>query len=263
MAFFGRRFIWDGTSSDLYGLYVTNFKTGLVKSDAGSNVTPIRTLPYRRSKQYFFGVTQDEILEVDLELTSAGRVDGHMRSLMKRWLFGSIVEKKLQILQCDIDEVYFNGILTNVKDIYVGNIHQGFSCTMSCDSPWGWTFPKTITRPYGGGIANDTFTFYNDTDDADYLYPAITFTLNAIGDSFGLVNTTDDSRAFTFTDISALEVMTVDNSRQIVSSSTGLNRLGKFNKNWLRLLPGNNSLTLTGGVSEFTMTYQFARKIGG
>ena len=54
----------------------------------------------------------------------------------------------------------------------------------------------------------------------------------------------------------------MNNQKQIITSSTGLNRLGNFNKNWFRLVSGVNKLRIVGGLEASTMTYQNARKVG-
>ena len=264
MAFYGKGFMFNSIPGETYGLYLTNFDTGMINSPAGSDIEIFEVTPYRRSKPYYLGVQQTPILEFPVVFTTPEFLDGPTRSAAKRWLFGSTQQKAFQVMECDISDVVFTGHLVNAQDIYAGNLCRGFSATMRCNAPWGFTFPQTTTKNYtSGGIESETFNLYNSSDDSDYLYPSMTFTMNGIGTSFTLVNNTDASRSFAFTDISALEVMTVDNDRQIVSSSTGLTRLGKFNKNWLRLLPGNNSLTLTGGITQLTLTYSFARKVGG
>ena len=45
----------------------------------------------------------------------------------------------------------------------------------------------------------------------------------------------------------------------IITSSTGFYRLNKFNLNWFRLLQFNNSINILGAISNFKMTYQFAK----
>jgi phage-related protein len=78
-----------------------------------------------------------------------------------------------------------------------------------------------------------------------------------------ITNLDDSNRVFSFTGVSPNEVLTVNNSLQTISSSTGLIRLSYFNKHFLRLVPGVNRLRIQGNVGSVAMTTQFvAKKIG-
>ena len=73
-----------------------------------------------------------------------------------------------------------------------------------------------------------------------------------------IVNTTDDSqRHFTFSGLAAGETVTVDNEVKHISSTVGGEKLSKFtSKNWLRLRPGMNSLTIiASGTVTITCPY--------
>jgi phage-related protein len=265
MSFYAKSFIFDGVPSEYYDMRVFSFEGGgLINSPAGSDIEIFSKSVYRRPKTYLYGSSQRPVLTFPLVFGSFTQVDGETRSAIEKWLFGHSVYKILSIEQCDMDGFYYNCLLTSPKSIFIGNLNYAYSCEVSCDSPWMWEYPKTLTKTYSGSVVTDeTFTFFNNSANNDYLYPSCTFALNGIGTSFTLINESDNNRAFTFTDLLAGETMTIDNDRKILSSSTGLYRLAKFNLNWLRLLPGANVLHLTGAISSFTMTTQLAKKAGG
>ncbi len=264
--FYAKSFIFNGVPSEVYDLQIFNFESGGVRDGpAGSDSTIYQKWPYRKSKPYFYGTSQNTPLEFDFTVGSENAISGDMRNLIEKWLLGQRGYLPLQIIQDDLDGIIYNVFLTKATTKYIGNLNYGLNLHAQCDAPWGFSFPQTLTKTYSGSaIVSETFDFYNESANSDYLYPELSFTTSDIGTSFSLTNLTDDTtRIFAFTDISAGETMTVDCDREIISSSTGLLRMPKFSRKFFRLLPGNNSLNMVGGITEFTMTYSFAKKVGG
>jgi len=265
MAFYGSDFMFDGKPSRLYGLFLANFDSSMIKSPAGSDIEAFKRYTYRRARPYLYGVSPTPVLEFPITIVSHQYIDATTRSLIEAWLFGHKGYKKFQPIQSDLSNVYYNCLLKNPKSVFVGNLQMGIECTVEADAPWGWLTEKTTTKTFAGSsLVNDTFSFYNSSADNDYLYPELIITTNVSGCNISITNNTDSGRVFSFSDVAANEVLTVDNDRQIISSSTGLtNRLGKFNKKWFRLLPGNNNITVAGGISSIDIVHQFAKKVGG
>ena len=264
--FYGSGFLFDDKSSLDYDLRILNFETGgLRDSPAGSESTIYQKWIYRKSKAYFYGRSQNIPLEFDLTIGSESAISGDMRNIIEDWLLGKNEYLPLQIAQDDIDGVIFNVIFTKSSAKYVGNLNYAFTLHAECDAPWGFSYPQTLVKSYPPDeIANETFDFYNESADSDYLYPELSFTTSGVGTSFALTNLTDDStRIFSFTGISAGETITIDCDKQIIASSTGLLRMPNFSRKFFRLLQKNNSLNIVGGITEFTMTYSFAKKVGG
>lgn len=263
MAFLGTEFVLDDVPSNIHGLFISNMNGGdLDFVPASSSVELFTDRVYRKSRDYYYGASQAPPLEFNLEFTSPDELDSRKATVIKKWLFGRMQRKKLQIVQGDFSDIYFYCHLLDPEEIKVGNKIHGFSCRVSCDSPFAWEYERTLTKNYTAEEIGDSFVFYNDSDDDDYLYPSMTFTMNTTGGSFSITNSDDSSRQFLFTGLSPNEVITIDNRRNILTSSTGLRRLSTFNKNWMRFVAGKNSLALTGNISQVVFTYQFARKVG-
>lgn len=268
--FYGDYFIFDNVMSESYNLRILNFEQtgGTEDSPAGSESTVYQTWLYRKQKPYFYGKSMNTPLTFDLTIGSLDPITGVDRSFISKWLLGRNTYLPLKICQDDIADVYFNVLFTSAENKYVGNIQRGLTLHAQCDAPYGFTEEKSVSYTFSNGvIQNLDFTFDNNSDDSDYLYPKIEFKTNDIGNSISLINHTDGERAFIFsgsatTPLTANETVTVNNYTQSIVSDGG-NRLGAFNKKWFRLLPGLNSLTLAGGLYSFKIIYQFARKIGG
>jgi len=259
MAFWGNTFVFDGVPSELYNLYISSPDGGMISTAGSGDVELLTQKVFRNPKPYLLGVQQSPVLSFDIQFTSPDELMVEDMRTILSWLFGQSQYKKLQIQQLDMDDIYFNCFITAPQIIKVGNLIKGISGTVICDSPFAWAFSKTTTKNYTGS-ANETFVLFNTSDNNNYTYPAVVATIDDFGGTFSITNNTDDGRVFTFTGMSQGEIVTIDNERCIITSSTGLRRLGNFNKQWFRLLKGINSLTIMGNVAQVKITYSPARK---
>lgn len=264
MAFYGAEVIYDGVPSSMYDLRIADFDTGGdVDSPAGSEMTIYEKYIFRKSKAFYFGRSMNSPLEFDITLMSKSPIDGVTRSAIQKLFLGQPTYKNFQIVQDDIADAVLEVLFTSATNKYIGNVQYGITLHGHCSSPWAHTFPKTKTYTFGGNnVVNYDFSLYNDSTDNDYIFPLSVFTLNSVGNSFQLTNITDNNRIFLFTGLLPNEIITVDNFRQTVSSSTGLKRLTNFNKHFFRLVPGNNELNVQAGIGTLTLTYSPTRNIG-
>lgn len=263
MSFWGATFVFDGVPSETHSLYISSQDGGSVDVTGSSDVELFTESVLRRSTPYLLGVQQSPVLEFDVSLNSPREITSVDLGIIQAWLFGHKQYKKLQIVQSDIQEVYYNCFLKNPRVNKDGNIIRGIRATVVCDAPWGWTFDKTKTYSYSSGDINENIIFNNISDDNGYLYPTVQFTMNEFGGNFTITNSSDGGRQFIFTDLTQNEVVTVNNDLNIISSSLGLRRLGSFNKKWFRMVRGVNQINFSGNVSEVKFTYKFAKKVSG
>ena len=259
--FNGFQFVFDGVPSSTYGLCLAEFDpNGFKTNSAGSNVTLIEDGLPRRTKPYFYGVVQNEKLQFEISITNTKGLDRRTVAVIQKWLFGQTRYKKLQVVQCDMDDMYFNCMLKNADIITIGNIPYGFTCTVECDAPWGWEFPRTSV--FSTQEVETNLQFYNSSDDSDYLYPIINFKLDTSTTDVSVINLDDNNRASTFTGLLPSETIYINNDLEIITSSTGLNRLKNFNGKYFRFRQGLNRIRIIGGLTTASVTYQFARKVG-
>ena len=262
MAFWGFDFLLDNVSSTGYGVYISNINdSGVIESSFGSSINLITKKLLRNPVEYLFGVEQTPPLEFDISITSPDPIPGSMRDVIGSWLFGKQSYRKLRIIQNDLQDVYFNCFIVSGTAIYIGNLCYGFKCHIKNDSPFAYGNTQTITRTYTL-LANELYTYNNLSANAYYTYPTVTFKISSVGIDFGIMNANDNNRVFTFTSLTAGEIMTVDCQRQIISSSTGLLRVANFNKKWLRFVPGINILRIVGGIDYLTLQIPVAKKVG-
>jgi phage-related protein len=265
--FYGSSFLYDNIPSEIYGLYISSLNGDAINSSMGSSSMEIYEQKiYRRATPYFYGATPSPKLEFDFSAFSMGEMDATQFEAVQKWLFSSREYKKFAIDQPDVQDIYFNVILNDPKIERVGNIIQGFSCKVICDSPYALKYPQTTLYTYSESVVSRTETYWNLSDDTgDYLYPlTMIVTINNLGGGFSITNLDDNSRQVLFSDLSANEVLTISPVYQTIQSSTGLKRLGNSNYKFLRLVPNKNRLFIEGNVSSIEMVNQFiAKKIGG
>lgn len=265
--FYGRSFLYDSVPSELYGLYISDIDANAINKSMGSSSMDIYEQKiYRRATPYFYGSTPAPKLEFDFSAYSEDELDADRFELIQKWLFSSRTYKPFAIDQYDMQNVYFNVILNDPQIVRVGGKIMGFSCKVTCDSPFALRYPVTTTYTYTESVVDSTETITNDSDDSgDYLYPtSMVVTMNNLAGDFSITNFDDGDRVVSFMDLATNEVLTISPLYQTISSSTGLKRLSNSNKKFLRLVPEINRLRIQGNVSSISITNQFiAKKIGG
>lgn len=269
--FYAYDFIYDDVSSKQFDLKIITFDDGSPLSGAGSaDIEVISQRVLRKSRPYYLGRIEKAPLEFSLTFGRAQTISAMDRDLISNWLFGRSEYKKLYILQDDMNGAYFNCFLAEPKPVYIGGINYAFECTVTCDSPYAYSYPKITSGSYGAsgsGVEVDTFRIYNYSSEDNYLYPDISFKMKSSGSYITLINQNDDNREFTFgisgSPLAGEEEISVDNDLQIIESSTGLRRVSHFNKNWFRLVPKMNVVTLEGPVDWISIRRTERFKIGG
>lgn len=265
MAFYGLEFVYNGVSSVNFNLYITTINSqGISESNLGSAVELITKKILRNPVEFLYGVEQTPVLEFDLEFTSPSPLSAADRSIISAWLFGQQSRGKLQIVQEDLQNIYFTCILDSSKTTYVGNVCYGFKAHVVCDSPFAWENPKVVGESSLGNVVTDkVISLLNTSADSYYTFPVVTFTTNSIGTYFTITNVTDNNREFSFTNILANETITADCGSKVITTNSGLLRVANFSLEWLRLIRGVNSLHIQGGISAYSITYRVASKVGG
>jgi phage-related protein len=266
MSFYAANFIFNGVPSENYNIQILKFEQGtsVEDSSAGGTTEIVSKWIYKKQKPYLFGTTQNQALEFDLTIGSKDGISAIDRSKISSWLLSKSTFLPFQICQDDVEEIIFNVIFTTATYKYIGGLCFGMTLHGVCDAPWGFTTERSLSYSFAiDAIQDFDFDFYNDSDSSAYNYPKIEFTLNSLGSNFQIINYTDNDRTFLFTGLDAYENISIDNDLKVMTSSTGFYRLSCFNKNWFRLLPGINSLHMSGGIESFYMYYKLARMIGG
>lgn len=157
------------------------------------------------------------------------------------------------------NNVHFNAITTNIEIKKFNGSIVGVSVTFECDSPYGYDTASTSYTISG----NKTFILNNTSDDflnnEIYIKPYIKIIKEGSGD-FTIKNTTLNQT--TVLNLLNQEEVIMDCENMILSSSiSNRNLYSKFNRVWISLALGNNSIKVTGN-GTITISYDVARKVG-
>ena len=275
-------FTYDGVYSGQYGLMIADFDDSAVIETAAFSPSLNTIKPSRLNRFLYNGLTYETPPQHPFSIISQYPIEDVMRRKILSWLVAREGFKVLKIHQTDLERYYYRCIFTDIQIIFVnGNCH-GFRVTANFDSPYQYGEP--VSSGLINGSANIRLYNYSDIPD-NYVYPIVKFdaventpitldadnTLSAWIESFNnrnikcyldIVNTTDSTtRHFALAGNNPATYLvnkniTIDNEiKHISGGSHGL--LKYFNKNWLRLRPGVNELTIktNGRVEIICPTY--------
>lgn len=276
MGFYGNHFSFNGTPCEEFGLAIYDIdgnsqgSSGMIASTGKIVEDWIPT----KSKSFFYGIQQNTPLSfkmvfgVDPELnkqngfpTMEDFLDRWEIAKISNWLTGHSDNRKwLEIEQPDMENVRFFCTITDLEIITHAWYPWAFSCTVTCDSPYGYMFPKNYNYTCSG---TKTVSLYSKSLVNEFYYPKITIVTSGSG-SISIINHSDGNREFLLnkTTISAGTTIDVDNERGIIKASDGQNLYDYFNFNFFRLRPATNQLTLSGNF-ELTVLCEFPINIGG
>ena len=136
-----------------------------------------------------------------------------------------------------------------------GNV-IGFSVEVTCDAPFAWK--KEVKELTLNGEQTVEINNISDDNLSKYIFPMVEFTPASDG-GFSIKNETDNSE-MKFEKLLTNDKLTID-SKGIITTDSALDVYTTFNKHFLRLLHGTNSLSIKGnGTLKLTMIYP--RKVG-
>lgn len=252
-------FQYDGKSSSDFGLKIARLDGVGVNTDMIGIPLEIEEDKIKRNpKPFFFGVEVSPKLTFPLQLIYIPpKNEGVIGSEMSRGEMGAISKwlfkreyKEFKIIDSDYSNITYYAMFQNPRQIEFGFQTFGIEVDVICDRPYAIR-KQTISKTVNGSL---TFNLKNLGFDNDYIYPEIEFTTS---NSISIRNNTDNNNQMTFTGLSTNETVYVNNLRQEIISSTGLNRNQNFNFKWFRITPDYyNSITITGtGTVTFRIEF--------
>lgn len=256
MAFYGLNFIFDGVPSENYGLQIVNFDNGMVNNTFGVQIEEVQDMVSKRHSPYHYGIKYDNMLTFTMKVARQEAFDAFDKQAIGQWLFGHQQYKWLQVVQDDLEDIWFKCILKNPQTIDIANNTYGFTFEVVCDAPWAWTDEYNYNYRING---SQNISFENISDDNNYLYPIITYATTDT--NFSIINKTDSSRLFAFSSLDLGENLVINNNFQTIETDSSEKRINNFNLKWFRLLPGQNELTVL-GTGSMLLTMRFPKKVG-
>ena len=150
---------------------------------------------------------------------------------------------------------YLNCRFVNPAKIIGNGGVVGYRFNVECDSYLMWQDPIVKEFNVSGGEAIIKLNVRSDTE--NYIYPKVTFTMGNAGGDIRIINHSDDSaRLTTFKALSPIIEFRMNSELNYIS---GDNYIKFYDKNFIRLLPGENSISVTGDVAKIKFEWSNRR----
>lgn len=238
-------FTFNGVHSDTMGVSIVRLDKNLISVPFASGKDILETHPTKSLYPYFFGVKYQPLSFNIILASEDDDMDSTKLYNLANWL---LKEEYVEFISDDnTDKVYYV-IATNKVDFMTNGLNEGyFELELRCRDGFGWTVEEEQTFNLTG-IASTPIIMNNESNVSDYFYPEIEIELTGVNTAVELINTSDSNNSFEFTGLNIGETIYVDNQKRVIITSLGdnVNRFSNFNLGWLRLIKGNNTITVNG-----------------
>lgn len=234
-------FLYDGVYSAKYGLKIASFDDNTLEETGYLSPNIAVGKAAKSKKFYYLGTTYESPPEHEFSVVSESAIHEDILREVLLWLDARVGFKPLIIMQPGFEDLTYNCIFTVTNLIYHAGSCVGLRLSAKFDSNYILGKPTKV-QITGTGVSQEVVLF-NKSDNIDhYVYPEVTFRTS--DGNVSIKNLTDDPAwEFLFKDLNHNVEYVVDNELKIITGE-GQNLLGKFNKNWLRVLRGKNRLSV-------------------
>lgn len=273
---YGSHFEYAGKMSRQYGLIIATIGTERMLQLGGTKES-ISLFSKKAKRQYLMDDDYSgAMLSFDIEFVTDNErlLELSERRAIEKWLFNKREYCKLYFDIADdlygetfeyIDGArkrnYLNCRFVNPEKLeYNGGI-VGYKATLEADSNMFWQ--DAIEKSYSVGNAyediSSVISVTVDSDIDDYVYPKVTINMGGVGGDIIISNNSDDSTRLTkFVGLSPYATIVMKGELNYVSGQY----YEKFAKqNFIRLLDGENKLTVMGNVDSMKIEFQNRRSL--
>lgn len=269
MNVFGKSFEFDGVSSETYNVILCsmespdhNRSSAISYNILSGDITPNRALPNLYNKKYN-GVLEFKIEICKACVASEQFTTAEQQSIV-RWITSPHDYRKFKINDFkDRDyheEIDYYCICTNYGETVIDANIIGMFFEFQCNAPYAF-LEEEVTEFTSTSSTSATFTINNKSDELeeDY-YPIIELT----GTATGSVSIKSSAYPNETMELSVLNGQTlyIDNEESdITDDMDQFEYSTDTNLVWLRLAPGNNTITVTGDCTG-KVKCMYPRKVG-
>jgi hypothetical protein len=252
----------DGASSYDYGIICVNFNSASgVEIVTGGNETEL--IIEKAPRNNAFHITSQEYSKplsfvMQIIMSDESNINPENEMAIKKWLCKRGKYIDFQIEDERFYDIKFQVNISNPQIIKVGNV-VGMEFTINCKYPYGLSYD--IIKQYSITTLNQQINLNIENID-DYIYPDIIITANSAG-TINITNSTEvANRIFTINNLTIGETITIKGNIPDISSSISTHLIwNDFNKHWLRLVDGINTLTVS-NLCSIKLSYNEARSVG-
>lgn len=271
---YGSHFEFAGVPSRQWGLIIVNAKSSRMIQLGGAK-EGVTIFSKNANKRYLIDDDYSSSpVSFDIEImTDSDRcLELIERRQIEKWLFNHRDYRKLYLDIADDERGetyeyidgerkrnYLNCRLINPERLEGNGGVVGYKATLEADSNMFWQ--DAIVKRYlvnnGAADVSTNITVMVDTDLDEYIYPRVTIQMGSTGGDITISNNHDDSSRLTrFIGMSPLSSVTMKGEINYVSGQYYL----KFaDRNFIRLLDGENKLTVLGDVEYIEFEYSARR----
>lgn len=244
------KFYFDGIHSDTKGLSLIRTSGGIFDLPFVTARNIREEYPTNAIAPYHFGTQlQPQTITMAFSTLINNMTSSKLQEIAS-WLFQD--DYKEFYSEDNPDKRYYL-IATSEINFKTNGANEGYlEVQFRSKYPYALTMAATPTYTISGSgniVINNTSNVYR------YYYPELQFTVNSSSPTtITFTNTTDSNRITSFTGLSNGEIIYMNNQKRTLISSTGNYRYNSFNKNWLRLIQGINTISVSGNVSVMFRT---------
>jgi phage-related protein len=273
---YGSHFEYGGVSSRQYDLIIVNADTSRMVQLYGEK-KGVTIFSKIANKRYLIDDDYSSSpLTFDVEImTDSDRcLEPAERRQIEKWLFNRKSYRKLymdiaddergetyEYINGDMKRNYLNCRLVNPEKLEGNGGIVGYKATLEADSNMFWQEPIEQLFDVNNGSANSVsnITITVDTDLEEYIYPVVTIRMGNAGGDVIIANNSDDStRQTKFVGLGGLATVVMKGELNYVSGQYYEKFAGR---NFIRLLDGVNTFTITGNVESIMFEYSARRAL--
>lgn len=251
-------FIFNNKKMSDFGFSTATFET--ISLSTPKDLALKKTLTTERigtnPVNYLLNVKYEDVLKFNVTMLTLCNEPITVETFREvvRWLTTKKYEKlEIKNQKYNGYNYYFNCVVSDIQVYESNDIPMGVEFEMTCDAPYAWRDITVVCD-------KSPHTLIIETDDLlNNVKPVFTFTMGNAGDVTIYSEETDTEMQFT--DMLAIETCTVDIEHCILSSNIkNRNLYNSFNRKWIELIPGNNTITFS-GVSSLTISARIPMEV--
>lgn len=252
-------FIYANEKSDKYGLMLCSIRDiNTDSNDESTSIITSKTALQRTSNFHSLQFNDPLRFNITICKSNGKFMDSNDERMYKKWLCKS-ERNWLQVDQPDLYDVWYNCIITNPTKDNIAKKTGGLTFTVECD--WGGAWTHLYKKNYS--TVNNYLQFnlkYNSDFDNDVLTPYLKIFIKTNCNI--KINNLTTNKAFSISNCKKDETITFDNAMQVFSTTEPRLLLDNWNKKFLELVEGFNTIELIG---DFTldMEYRLPLRLGG
>lgn len=271
---YGSHFEYGGISSRQFSLIIVNVDTSrnLQLSGSKQGVTLFNKSAHKRYLIDDDYSSSPLSFEIEFVTENERALELFERRQIEKWLFRHRDYRKLYIDIADDDSCetyeyvdgkilrnYLNCRFINPEKIESQNGVVGYKATLEADSDMYWqdSTVQSFQIDNQGADSIKNITVKVDTDMDEYIYPKVTINMGSVGGDIIITNNSDDSSRLTkFIEMSALSSIVMNGE---INSLNDQYYEKFYDRNFIRLLDGENKFTILGNVKSIDFEYSARR----